>query len=31
MSISAGMAGLAGVLYAAYIKNMDAMHGQSYE
>jgi ribose transport system permease protein len=29
--ISAGMAGLAGVLYAAYIKNMDAMHGQSYE
>lgn len=29
--ISAGMAGLAGILYAAYVKNMDAMHGQSYE
>ncbi|MDB5320979.1 MAG: Sugar transport system permease [Phycisphaerales bacterium] len=29
--ISAGMAGLAGILYAAFIKNMDAQHGQSYE
>jgi ribose transport system permease protein len=29
--ISAGMAGLAGILYAAYIKNMDATLGQSYE
>jgi ribose transport system permease protein len=29
--ISAGMAGLAGILYAAYIKNMDATLGSSYE